>query len=165
MAKSLLILMLVTAQFLSGSGGSFCLCISGDGSFCIDAGAGACSSCKVICGSGCNTTCDASTKSGDASRCRTHENDRSMRLTLETPTAEGSCDCTHIPVMVPSSPPTRVGRSSVSVDFERLSLLVAQVTVVDVAYVQVPPSSIHCCEVSAIPNFTLTVISKVNIRC
>lgn len=165
MIKSLLILMLMTTQLLAGSGVSVYLCIGSDGSYRIDAGRDSCTSCKVTCGAGCNPCSDDSAGQHDGLPCGTHGNDRLLQQAIETLAVEESCDCTHIPIMTSSDQPTRAARTSITVDLERFSSLVAQAPGIGLAYLPVPQSSFHCCDTSTVPDFTLTVVSTVIIRC
>lgn len=165
MPRSLLILMLMTTQLLSWSGGSFYLCIASDGSYRIDAGPDSCASCRMTCGTGCNAcTEDSPGQHGDFP-CGKHGNAGLIQPLIETPADEESCDCTHIPITVSSDQPTRNAQTSVSVDFERLSSLVAQARSIGLACPQAPPSSFHRRDTSIIPAFTLTVVATVIIRC
>ncbi|MFO0903703.1 MAG: hypothetical protein U0939_11925 [Pirellulales bacterium] len=165
MAKSLLILMLMTTQLLAGSGDSVYLCIGSDGSYRIDAGRDSCTSCDVTCGADCCADSNDSIGQRDGLPCGTHGNNRRFQQAIETLAAEESCDCTHIPIMTSSDQPTRAARASITVDVERLSLLVAQPSSIGLACLPAPPSSLHRWVNSAIPDFALAVISTVIIRC
>lgn len=165
MTKSLLILVLMTTQLLAGSGASVYLCIGSDGSYRIDAGRDSCTSCKVACGAGCTACSDDSTGQHDDLPCGTHGNDRPFQQAIEMLASEESCDCTHIPIVTSSDQPTRTARTSIAVDFEQLSVLVAQAPGIGFAYLPVPQSSFRCCDTSAVLDFTLIVVSTIIIRC
>lgn len=161
MAKSLLILMLVATQLLAGSGGSLYLCISGDGSCCcLDSGPGSCTCCHEpdddpqACASDC-----------DEVACRCHDG----RETPAAPTVEianDDCGCIHIPLIVSAEQPTRVVRTATTTDAERLTQLIASPPSLDIGHtisVASPPASWG--RPPAVPQFALTVISTVVIRC
>jgi hypothetical protein len=64
-----------------------------------------------------------------------------------------------------SDQPTRTTRNSIAVDFEWLSSLLAQAPTIDIAYQSVLQLTFHCYDTSTVPDFTLTVVSTVVIRC
>lgn len=160
MAKWSLILMLMTTQLLAGSCDSIYLCIGSDGTYRIDGGPDACSTCQVTCEASC-TACSGVERLGD-SPCSTHLGERNCRSAVEK--LEESCDCTHIPVVLSSDQPARTVRSSVAVELE-LSSLVVQPPAIGLIYLPVLSSRLCSDCTSAIPSFSLTVVSTVVIRC
>jgi len=83
MAKSLLILMLMTTQLLAGSGGSVYLCISNDGSYCcFDTGPESCMCCheeqEEIVHDPC---CGGCQEDGNQTPCGHHEEEQAISLT------------------------------------------------------------------------------------
>lgn len=165
MVKSLLILMLVMTQLLAGSGDSVYLCIGNDGSYSIHAESAPCAPGQVTCGSGCHSCNDASPGQQERSPCGNHPGDRAVFQTGDPLVLAGTCDCTHIPVVMASDQPTRTTRNSIAVDFEWLSSLLAQAPTIDIAYQSVLQLTFHCYDTSTVPDFTLTVVSTVVIRC
>lgn len=164
MTKSMLILMLITTQLLSWSGASLYLCIDSDGSYCIHAGPDSCTSCQVT-GAGQNACSDANLGQRGGSLCGKHGEDRLIQHSVAVVEPVESCDCTHIPIMLASDQRTRAARESIALDFARLSSVVAQAPAVGLVCLSVFQSGFHCCDASAVPDFTLTVISTVIIRC
>jgi hypothetical protein len=156
MAKSLLILMLVTTQLLAGHSGTLYLCVSDDGSFCcIDTGSASC-----VC-------CHDEEKSAHASCCSDPECEEKPTESQQLGLSAGDpCGCTHIPVMVSADQPATVSRSSIMTESERLSLHIALLSA-SFVYVEVVAPSPHLCWSGppAVPDFALTVISTVVIRC
>lgn len=165
MVKSLLVLMLVMTQLLAGSGDSVYLCIGNDGSYSIHAGSAPCTPGQVTCGSGCHSCNDASPGQQERSPCGNHLGDRAVSQTGDPLVLAGACDCTHIPLVMASDQPTRTTRNSIAVDFEWLSSLLAQAPTIDIAYQSVLQLTFRCYDTSTVPDFTLTVVSTVVIRC
>jgi hypothetical protein len=168
MAKSLLILMLMTTQLLAGSGGSLYLCVSNDGSYCcIDTGPASCTCCHdhekipdVACCS--DPACEDESA---ASSCEHHQDEapqpRQIDLLVGDP-----CGCTHVPVMISSDQPTTVARSSITAEAERLSLQIAFLSAPCVGIeVAAPAPPLRWSGPPAVADFALTVISTVVIRC
>ncbi|WP_437186511.1 hypothetical protein SH668x_003665 [Planctomicrobium sp. SH668] len=169
MAKSLLILMLMTTQLLAGSGGSVYLCISNDGEYCcLDTGPRSCTCCQEHQQEAAHETCcsDAGCTEGIAEPSCGHHDETSPCPEQNRVVKDDACGCTHIPVAASAGHPTTVTRPTVTVDSERLALLVAWLPTwlsgTDAASFLPhfrwtgPP---------AVPDFTLTVISTVVIRC
>lgn len=166
MAKSLLILMLVMTQLLTGSGGSLYLCIKNDGSgFCFDTDIASCTCChnhKVNQQNPC-VTCGCEKAE---SCCKDDDNEASTSAHHGLLAAE-SCGCTHIPVMVSSEQPTTVARSSVTTESDRLTLLLAwlpSLRSIDGFVVSASPYR-HWSGPPAVPDFALTVVATTVIRC
>jgi len=165
MAKSLLILMLVTTQLLAGSGDSVYLCIGNDGSYSIHAECDSCTPSQVTCETGCHSCNDSSLGQQGRSPCGNHPGDRAVSQIGDPLVMAGACDCTHIPLVMASDQPTRTTRNSIAVDFEWLSSLLAQAPTIDIAYQSVLQLTFRCYDTSTVPDFTLTVVSTVVIRC
>lgn len=168
MAKSLLILMLMTTQLLAGGGGSVYLCISNDGTCCcIDAGPASCTCCHEQETIQHDTCCaEPGCEVASESCCEFHE-EGSPSSNHYGVVAVDSCGCTHIPVMVSSDQPTTVTRSSMTTDAERISLLVALPLSLGSGF-EISAPSLHFRwngPPTTVPDFALTVISTVVIRC
>ena len=166
MARSLLILMLMTTQLLAGSSGSVYLCISNDGSYCcFDTGPDSCTCChdeqkEVVR----HTCCGGCEKDGDHALWSHHEEGQPVCLD-DIFVAGDPCGCTHIPVVMSSDQPTNVVRSSSSVDGERLISLIAVLpTLVFDHHVTAHPP-LRRADPPELPDFALTVVSTVVIRC
>lgn len=167
MAKSLIVLVLMTTQFLTGISGSVYLCISNDGSYCcIDAGPASCECCHEPVEPSHDACCaEPGCEVASEFSCEAHDED-SPQPDRHSFAAVDPCGCTHVPVMVSSDQPTTVARSSTAVDVERLSLLIAlPLTLGSGLEIAVPSPHIHWSGPPAVPNFSLTVISTVVIRC
>ncbi len=165
MAKSLLILMLLTTQILAGSGGSLYLCIKNDGSgFCFDTDIAACTCChkevtkQIACvGCGCES----------AESCRELEEQEACKAKHHGLLASEPCGCTHIPVMVSGEQATTVARTLVTTESERLTLLLAWLpssSIVDQLAESDPPRW-RWNGPPAIPDFALSVVATTVIRC
>lgn len=167
MAKSLLILMLMTTQLLAGSCGSVHLCISGDCSFCcLDAGPDSCTCCQKHTEDPSEAGCDEYADEALSGKCCGHCEVGSTEPESQFAVATDSCGCTHIPLVVSSGQPTTVVRSTVSESVEWYSLLIAWLPTLVFdgnAITRVPPMRWH--ESPAAPDLALTVISAVVIRC
>ena len=171
MAKSLLILAVLTTQLLGGSSGSVYLCISRDGSFRIDTGPVSC-----VCSHyeeehhpHFDRCCSKSTKPcGDQPGALAAVGEVKPALPdLHGPSllAGGDCVCTHIPLLIEQSP--AVTRVCATRDVERLAPLVVfpQVTVADQKLVAVSSAVTGWrVRVAARPT-ALTVVSTVVFRC
>jgi hypothetical protein len=162
MARSLLILMLMTTQLLAGSGASVYLCIGSGGSYCLDAGPDSCTCCHEEHG---NTGDGCKHEHGD-SACNHHDQDpQPIQLGTDGLTAVDQCGCTHIPVMLSSDLPTSTARTSVTLDVERLASLVALPLECRVNEWLVDQPAFHRSDPPPVATFTLTVVSTVVIRC
>jgi hypothetical protein len=159
MAKPLLILMLLTAQLLTGSSVSVYLCIASDGSLRTDTGPDSCTSCQDTCS---DSACGALT----AERHGSERQGRNRLLqTCEVPALETPCDCVHIPIVTSSDQPARTAQSSITLEFEQLSSLVAPVSSIGLGCLSLSRPNVLYCDVCGVHDFTLTVISTVIIRC
>lgn len=122
MARSLLILMLVTMQLFAGSTASVYLCVSHDGSFCcVDTGPDSCTCCQEAeeDSSAHEVCCVAHADENHPGPCGDpHEN--SVPQADGQPVVSDPCGCTHIPVRLSSHQAVSVGRSSVPGDLERV---------------------------------------------
>lgn len=161
MAKSLLVLMLVTTQLLAGSGDSVYLCIGNDGSYSIHSECDSCTPSQITCGIGCHSCNNAS----PGQKERLHPGERSVSPTGDPPVLAGLCDCTHLPIVMASDLPTMVTRNSITVDLECLSFLFTQAPTINVARRSALQLTFCWLDTSTIPDFTLTVVSTVVIRC
>ena len=165
MAKSLLILMLVTTHLLAGNGNSFYLCIGNDGSYSIHAESDTHTSRKVAPKVDCHSCCDSSLKEQCSAPGGKRPVNGLMPLADDCPTFSESCGCTHIPIVMASDQPTRSGRNSIAMDFEQLHSLVVRAPSIDVARQSLFRISLHSYDSSMIPDLILTVISTVVICC
>lgn len=164
MARLLLILMLVTTQLLSGSGGSVYLCVRNDGTCCcIDSGPASC------------TCCDKEDQhEGYADGCCVHEagscdgrhHDNQMPESDQSPLLAGDpFGCTHL--LISSELPTCVSRISAANDFQRIAQLAALVPSLTI-WNEFDASSLANARPDRPPSFhdfILIVVSTVVIRC
>ncbi len=167
-AKTLLILMLMTTKLLAGSGGSLYLCVSDDGSHCcIDTGPASCACCHDHEQISHDTCCSDHPCEDDsaATSCEQNE-DEAAPLGQRDLLADEPCECTHIPVMISTNQPTTVARSLMMAEAEWLSLQISVLSV-SCGSVEDPASSQYRCWSGppTVPDFTLTVISTVVLRC
>jgi hypothetical protein len=88
-----------------------------------------------------------------------------MHQPCESPAVETPCDCVHIPIVASSDQPARALRNTTTLEFEQLSLLVAQAPSIGLGCLTLSRPSVPICDVCGVPDFTLTVISTVIIRC
>lgn len=172
MARMLLSLLLLTTQLLAGVCGSLHLCIGDDGSFCgIDAGPKSCH-----CGhrddqpsseSGCHPQLsDVLAKPCCEHHDGPHPQNESTDLAVCISIPADSCACTHIPLVLSSEKSTTVLRSPLNESLERSSLLAAWLPVLLLDDDRSPGGSIRQrLEPAERPDFSLTVISTVVIRC
>jgi hypothetical protein len=167
MAKLLLILMLMATQLLSGKCGSRHLCISNDGSYCcIDAGPQSCTCCQKHSEEVPYACCDERARGTVSEKCTEHCEEESTEPAAQSTVAGDPCGCTHIPLRVSSSQPTTIARSTINESIERNSLLVAWLPSLGGSDAVVAPSPhLRWFEPPLVPDFALTVISTVVIRC
>lgn len=165
MSKSLLILMLMTTQLLTGGGVSGYICISSNGSFGFHFGSSSCTSCQVACEADGKSRGDSNSQQSCSSSCGKHRVDRLKKVTIGTQGVARSCDCTHIPVTIESEQSTRVARKSVTADYEELASLVALLPTIGNCCQAISQTTFHSIGIPVVPNFSLTVISTVVIRC
>ena len=167
MVKSLLILMLMTMQLLAGSGGSVYLCISNDGEYCcLDTGPQSCTCCQEHQQEAAHETCCSEVGcSGKIAGPPCGQRNESSSLSGEM-VMDGACGCTHVPIAASADHPTTVIRPTVTVESERLALLVAWLPtrLGDTDAAAFLPH-FRWTGPPAVPDFTLTVISTVVIRC
>lgn len=167
MFKSFLILMLTTTQLLAGSGGTVCLCIKDDGSFCcLDTGSEACRRCEddkpVV-------------EEQPSSCCCCHESE-SQELQLEVQgslpfselalTSADPCGCTHI-LLAQDEANAKLSRVSAGVGLQQRIQMAANLpgpvlkdgcNAVSIAVVwQYRPPTVD--------SQALTVLSSTQIRC
>lgn len=166
MARVLCVLMLVGAQLLTGSGGSFYVCISNDLScICLDSGPATC-----IC-------CQCKEKVGECGRCRCQVSCKSCakpRQNEKTPNSSAlgflsdqPCSCTHVLIATSAGQASSVIRALTMTDTERfVQLFVSQLCIFTGNEVVAPPVFNFCWRsLSPIRDFASTVISTVVIRC
>jgi len=157
MAQSLLILMLVTTQLLAGNSGTVYLCVSNDGSYCcIDTGSTSCECCH-----------DEQEAAHDACCSDPACGDEAPPFRQQGLLAGDPCGCTHIPVLISADQPATVVRPSNRTESERLALLVAWLPSLflgsQVGVLTSLPT--RWSGPPAAPDFALTVISTVVLRC
>lgn len=166
MAKSLLILMLMAMQVLAGTCGSLHLCISNDGSYCcIDAGPESCTCCHKHGEAAHNACCDEPACEAVPEKCCEHCDEESTEPDAQCIVAGDPCACTHIPLIVSSSQPTTIARSTINESIERCSLLIAWLPSLVGSDAVAPLPHLRWFEPPVVPDFALTVISTVVIRC
>ncbi|GIX05064.1 MAG: hypothetical protein KatS3mg114_0933 [Planctomycetaceae bacterium] len=163
MAKSLLILMLAATQLLAGSGGSLYLCISNDGSYCcFDSGPESCTCC--IGHDEEHAACVASERDGCACQC--HDRDGKQQAEPSVAIADDGCGCIHIPLIVSAEQPTTATRPAATLSAERIALSIASLASIPCSHtssVSSPPP--FWSGPPAVPEYALTIVSTVVIRC
>ncbi len=165
MSKSLLILMLVTTQLLTGGGVSGYICISSNGSFGFHFGSSSCTSCQVACEAHGKSCDDSNAQQSCNSSCGKHRIEQLNKVTIGTLGVAKSCDCTHIPVTIESEQPTRVARNLTTADYKFLASLVALLPTIGNCCQAISQTPFRSIGTSVAPDFSLTVISTVVIRC
>lgn len=156
MAKSLLMIVLITMQFLAGSGGSAYLCIGDDFEIRFHIDSNSCSECTV----GCSAGEEAKADQRHDHCCMTHAD---YSITDSMVTAD-QCDCIHIPVMLASGHVIRIVRPICAED---LKLLLSPFVFHDATNFNYHTFHWDLLSLSVWPNSpdTLFVISTVIIRC
>lgn len=168
MAKLLIILMLMTTQLLAGTCRSMHLCISNDGSYCcIDAGPDSCTCCQKHSEGVPEACCDEHAGDEVSEKCGEHCEEEITEPDAQSSVAGDPCGCTHIPLMGSSSHPTITpARTTINESIERCSLLVAWLPALFARDAAVAPSPhLRWFDPPVVPDFSLTVISTVVIRC
>lgn len=175
MTRAILILTLMTTQLLSVSGDAIYLCVRNDGSTCcVDAGPESCTCCQAPAELADSDPCHESD-------CGSHASDHdhgSVAACCEDqglPDSEfpafcgvivDACDCTHIPLTVPSEQPTINSWQSAAADIDFHAFLLAAVGQEREIVSLTQDFSLQqwLCEAPSI-DFALTVISTIVIRC
>lgn len=163
MARLLFILMLVTTQLLSGSGGSVYLCVSNDGTCCIDSGPASCTCCDKedqheVCADGCCVH--------EAGSYVGHQCDDLMPESDQSPLLVGDpCRCTHL--LISAEPPTCVSRISAASDCQRIAQLAALVPSLTIWSAFEDASLAHARpeRPPSLCDYYLITVSTVVIRC
>lgn len=160
MTKQLLVLLLITMQLLAGSGASVYLCIGCDGSIGIETNAESCQ-CDDDHTDGVSYLCECEDR-----HCEHRETPAQVQSTGEDVSKDSPCGCTHIPLIVSSERSRHFVRTLANHEAGRLLLLTA-----------VPPNACLCYSLvncmglrwhvacADVPDFSLTVVSTVVIRC
>lgn len=167
MAKSLLALVLITTQFLAGNCGSLHLCICNDGSYCcIDAGPAFCTCCQMHGEASHDAGCDDHCCAAVSERCCEHCDHDSTSPDAPDSVAGDPCGCTHFPLVISASQPTTTPRSTIHDAIERNALHIGWQQTRAGNEADVAPL-LHRQRLGppVVPDFALTVISTVVIRC
>ncbi|MFN0196606.1 MAG: hypothetical protein ACKVT0_07660 [Planctomycetaceae bacterium] len=165
MVRSWLALMLVAAQFLSGTGMPLYVCIGSDGTYCcVDTGPEACTCCRPHDEhDACDEACCSELLTLKSTPACTDNHDReesSHRLTWLT---GHPCDCTH--VLISAEQRTFITRMSSTSDGEQLAMSMAKLPTTTEAMSAIVPPDARSQGPPLIPNFALTVLSTVVFRC
>jgi hypothetical protein len=169
MAKSLLILMLMAAQVLAGTGGSVYLCFGADGAYCcLDAGPESCTCCQdaTAChdAAACpevdahcsHAACDRTTAAGSVPDQRLPQPSSPAGLSAAL------CECTHL--LLVQSPPVSMRRVEKMSPRECFAGLVSnELLRRDAVLAPSPPS--HWRGPPELRDWALTVLATVVIRC
>jgi hypothetical protein len=162
MIRLWLILALVATQVLSGSGAAYYVCLNGDGSYCcIDAGPDACTCCHEHDSPPADACADA------AGTCGHHHDDDAAPPAGSGVTLSDACDGTHIPVMASADQALRATRSAAAANAERLALGGAWLpswgnAAASVVFAAAPA---RWGGPPTVPDFAVTVVSTVALRC
>lgn len=164
LAKSFLILMVLTTQLLAGGGDPLYLCLGNDGSYCcIHSGLASCTCCQQeerrdehddLC------CCDA------AEPCDGHDGQHAVPSLRRLEFADGeACGCTHVLLSAGQAP--SVTRTSATTDADRLLHPIALPAISET--VGEPIAQLwtfgHSVGPRAAPNLALTILSTVALRC
>jgi len=164
MANSLVALMLIATQLLTGGSVSVYLCIRRDGSYRIDTGPNSCAVTKRSCDGSCADRGDEESNHQEACLC-THKGEPSPQRLEHCAVSAEACDCLHIPVLVASDQPTRSAGQSVRGELERLSSLLAVASMHHIARPCLSPPMLLQRDHPGGVAFSLAVIATVVIRC
>lgn len=168
MAKSLLILMLMTTQLLAGSTGPVYICIKNNGEYCcLDTSPKFCTCCQEHRQEAAHETCCADSGcAGEIVELPCGHHDQTLPSSDLIVEMDDACGCTHIPVAVSPDQATTATRTAFSAEIERLALHVVWLPTwlsgTDTASFlphfrwNGPPT---------VPDFALTVLSTAVIRC
>lgn len=119
MLRSLLFLMVVTAQLLPGGGGSIYLCIANDGSYCcLDAGPATCRCCPHGIGDSKPAGKNESASHGyaAASEMCCHRHDGAEEAGYEVSLTSDPCGCTHLLISARHTTPVARPRTTSQTD-------------------------------------------------
>jgi hypothetical protein len=160
MTKTLLILLLMTMQLLAGSGASVYLCIGSDGSYGIETNTESCL-CDNDDDHDESCPCDC-----DDRHCEHRETAVHIQFTGDGVGKAMPCGCTHIPLIVSSNQSDLYVRSVANHDTDRQLLLLA-VPSNDSIFGELASCAVERWHVAHadVPDFSLTVVSTVVIRC
>lgn len=162
MVRSLLLLTLVLTQLLAGSGASVYLCIDEDGLCCVDGGAESCTCCQQI---QAEATDACGRDHGDSQCCR-HEESQPSDSNEGGSVTNDACDCTHLPLTMPSDQPASPARKLNASDAGRLLALTALVpSSLDFVLSFDGPQVSESLGALAVPDFTLLMVTAIIIRC
>ena len=167
MFRSLIIVTLMSTQLLAGSAGTAFLCVCNDGSsVCVCPGPDACTCCRESCERSPENCLDSTSREAESDHCCGNCADDPVQSDVFFAVDSVPCGCTYIPLMVESVQPTTMTRSAIMETVERYSLIVSLLpTSVGSDEVDMRPPHWHWLQPPAVPNFSLTVISTVVIRC
>jgi hypothetical protein len=165
MAKSLLILMLVTTQLAAAGRGSVYLCIDGSGEYCcLDAGPESCDCCRHVQQQQPDACCEACEHEHPGSPSQ-HESNEKPQPCDGSLVAGDSCGCTHIPVVQSSAESRSAVRPSLSTNIEMSVQLMAVSATLSCVGDAIARPPLRWADPPAVPNFAQTVLSTVVIRC
>jgi hypothetical protein len=160
MAKSLLSLALIVMQLLSWSASPLYLCLSSDGSVCVDLGPDACECCKHSAVE--SETCDATHES-----CADHNHGmpENQGTSLASFSVGDPCGCTHVQISQPQSP--TLNRSSARADISHSVIFLITMHCNLVPAVASPPigQATALSPAHHVPSMRLTVLATIVIRC
>lgn len=163
MARSLLVLVLIGMQLLSGSGISVYICLRSDGAIRLVSGPEACDTCQEP-SEGCGRSCNHSSPKHPAPP--SEEQDQSDEIPSDLVPAFQDRGCTHLPVVVASDPAEKaLARISPPVDRDGQALPFA----LPGPFETTPPVTglglASGFPISSIRNFVLGMVSISVMRC
>lgn len=167
MFRSLIIVTLLATQLLAGSAGAAFLCVCNDGSsVCICPGPDACTCCRESCERSPESCADKPSNEAVSERCCENCADDPVKSDVFFAVDSAPCGCTYIPLVAESVQPTTLTRSAIMDTVEWYVHFVALLpTSVGRDEVDMRPPPWHWLQPRAIPDFSLTVILTVVIRC
>jgi len=165
MAKSLLILLLLTTQLLAGSRGAVYVCLDSDGSICcLDSGPESCACCKVE-----EPRCAQSDGECSHHSAAEAEPRKGSLVTIAEDQAtcvSGPCECSHVLI---AAAVNSAACSTASCETERLARLLDSIQIVaesssfDIPATPILPANWGVPE--PLPSPTLSMIATVVLRC
>jgi len=162
MIRSLLILMLIATQLLTGSRVSAYLCVSNDGLCRIDSGSASCTSCRDACNATRQSSELFAACRDEVQQCTSHREAASRGVQNQI---TKSCGCFHVPILVASEQPAHSLQGRAVVDVELQLSTIAPAVVSPTGCASVLQSRVTSSDTSAAVAYSLIVVSTVVMRC
>ena len=165
MFRSLIFVAMMATQLFARSAGAVFLCVCNDGSaVCICPGPSACTCCGKYCEGSIERCVNKTSREAEPERCCENCAETPAKEDV-FPAIDAPCGCTFFPLMVESDQPTTMIRCA-AMEVEWNSHLVALLpTCVEIDELDLRLHQWRMLPPLASPDFFLTVISTVVIRC